>query len=98
MRNARSNFSRMFGYCPEGAIVQVHGIGPFQIHWHGGLKTFGDSHAKSTFHFGRGDRVVAARGTGRIVHGYASGKLVQYEIEGSKGERFMVSEDELRSQ
>jgi quercetin dioxygenase-like cupin family protein len=89
--------SSMFAYSPEEAIVQVHGIGPFQIHWHGGLKTLDDPDAKSTFRFGRGAQVASARGPGRIVQGYASGKLVQYEIEGSKGERFMVHEHELRS-
>lgn len=90
--------SWMFGYSPEEAIVQVHGVGPFQIHWHGGLKTLGDLNAKSTFRFGHGEQVVSARGIGRIVQGYASGKLIQYEIEGSKGERFMAHEHELRLQ
>ncbi len=40
----------------------------------------------------------AGRGTGRIVEGCASGKLIHYEIEGSKGERFMAHERELRYQ
>ena len=31
--------STMFGYCPNGAIVQVHGVGPFTIHWHHAVKT-----------------------------------------------------------
>src|SRR6266576_2607444 len=31
--------STMFGYCPDGAIVQVHGTGPFLIRWCHGLKT-----------------------------------------------------------
>jgi quercetin dioxygenase-like cupin family protein len=93
-----SKGSWMFAYSPEEAIVQVHGIGPFQIHWHGGLKTLDDPDAKSTFRFGRGAQVASARGPGRIVQGYASGKLIQYEIEGSKGERFMVHEHELSSQ
>ena len=88
--------SWMFGYSPDGAIVQVHGIGPFQIDWYGGLKTLDDPNAKSTFRFGRREQVVSARGTGRIVEGYASGKLIQYEIEGSKGERFMAHEHALR--
>jgi quercetin dioxygenase-like cupin family protein len=90
--------SWMFGYSPEGAIVQVHGVGPFQINWHGGLKTLDDPNAKATFRFGRGAPVVSGRGTGRIVEGYASGKLIQYEIEGSNGERFMAHEHELRYQ
>ena len=88
----------MFGYSPDGAIVHVHGIGPFQIHWHGGLKTLDDPDVKSTFRFGRGQQVTSSRGPGRIAQGYASGKLIQYEIEGSNGERFMVHEHELRAQ
>ena len=59
--------SWMFGYSPEAAIVQVHGVGPFQIQWHGGLKALDDPDAKSTLRFSRGDRVSAARGSGRIV-------------------------------
>jgi len=86
----------MFGYAPEEAIVQVHGVGPFQIHWHEGLKTLDEAGAKSTFRFGRGDHVVASRGTGRSVEGYASGTIIQYEIEESNGRRFMASEHELR--
>ena len=28
--------STMFGWTPEAAIVQVHGVGPFHIHWRAG--------------------------------------------------------------
>jgi hypothetical protein len=35
-------------------------------------------------------------GPGRIAQGYASGKIVQYEIEGANGERYMAHEHELR--
>lgn len=88
----------MFGYAPAAVIVQVHGIGPFHIRWHGGLKTLDDPDAKSTSKFSRGERVIAPRGGGRIVEGYASGAIVQYEIEPADGERFMVSQDEIRIQ
>jgi quercetin dioxygenase-like cupin family protein len=90
--------SWMLGYSPDGAIVQVHGIGPFQIHWHGGLKTLDDPDAKSTFRFARGEQIASSRGPGRIAQGYASGKLIQYEIEGLNGGRFMAHEHELRSE
>lgn len=40
--------------------------------------------------------MVAARGRGRIRHGYASGALVQYEIEAADGSRFMATEGEVR--
>jgi len=63
--------STMFGYCPDGAIVQVHGTGPFRIHWRHGLKTLDSPDAASTFSFRRGDRVRATRGTGVIREGYA---------------------------
>jgi len=90
--------SWMFGYSPDGAIVQVHGIGPFQIHWHDGAKTLNDSDASSVFRFRRGDRVASKRGIGQIVEGYASGTLIQYEIEGSDGLRHMAHEYELYAQ
>lgn len=88
--------STMFGYCPDGAIVQVHGIGPFVIHWRHGVKTLNDPDAASTFKFRKGDRVKAARGEGLIKEGYASGDIVQYEIETASGARFMASESEVQ--
>jgi quercetin dioxygenase-like cupin family protein len=89
--------SWMFGYAPDEAIVQVHGVGPFQIHWHDGAKSLDDSDAGATFRFKRGERVESARGSGRIVEGYASGTLIQYEIEKPNGERFMEHQHELRA-
>lgn len=89
--------STMFAYCPDGAIVQVHGIGPFQIHWQHGLKTLDASDAATTFTFRKGERVAAVRGAGSIRQGYASGDIVQYEIEGPSG-RFMADQQELRRQ
>jgi quercetin dioxygenase-like cupin family protein len=90
--------STMFGYSATGAIVQVHGIGPFRIHWHGGLHTLDDPDAKSVFRFARGARVMFKSQVGRVDQGYASGKIVQYEIEASDGRRFMASEHELQPQ
>ncbi len=86
----------MFGRSPELAIVQVHGIGPFKIHWHHGMTSFDDAAAASTFRFKRGDEVVTERGRGIIRHGYASGTLIQYEIEGADGGRFMAQERGVR--
>lgn len=94
--------STMFGYTPEAAIVQVHGIGPFHIHWRAGnrwrdsLKTLDDADAASVFKFKKGERVVAKRGRGRIRQGYDSGEIIGYEIEGEAGTLFMALEDELR--
>jgi quercetin dioxygenase-like cupin family protein len=87
--------STMFGYCPDGAVVQVHGIGPFLIHWGHGLKTLDEAGAEATFTFRKGERVEASRGRGTIRQGYASGDIVQYEIEGQNG-RFMADQQELR--
>jgi quercetin dioxygenase-like cupin family protein len=90
--------STMFGYSPTGAIVQVHGVGPFRIHWRGGLHTLDDPDAKSVFRFTRGLHVVFRGQSGRVTQGYASGKIVQYEIEDPNGARFMASEQELQPQ
>jgi len=88
--------STMFGYSRTGAIVQVHGVGPFRIHWLAGLHTLDDFDAKSVFRFARGQRVLFKGRSGKVAEGYASGKIVQYEIEASDGERFMASEHELQ--
>lgn len=88
--------STMFGYCPEGAIVQVHGVGPFVIHWLHGAKTLNEPDAAGTFKFRKGEQVKTARGEGMIKEGYASGEIVQYEIETASGGRFMASESEMQ--
>jgi quercetin dioxygenase-like cupin family protein len=88
--------SSMFGYSPDGAVVQIHGVGPFRIHWRAGLRTLADPDAKSVFRFARGERVASPRGNGVVAEGYASGRIVQYEVEESGGRRFMASEEELR--
>lgn len=87
--------STMFGYCPDGAIVQVQGIGPFHIHWLHGAKTLDDADAAKTFTFRRGDRVQTPRGAGVIGNGYASGEIIQYEIAGDDGVTFMASQAEI---
>ena len=86
----------MFGYCPDGAVVQVHGIGPFRIHWRHGLTTLDSADAASTFSLRRGDRVRSPRGSGTIREGYASGPIVQYEIEAKDGSRFMADQADVR--
>ena len=87
--------STMFGYCPDGAIVQVHGIGPFHINWKHGVKTLDDADAKATFTFGRGDSVQTPRGPGVIRQGYASGTIIQYEIAGDDGVLHMANQHEM---
>jgi len=89
--------STMFGYTPTGAIVQVHGVGPFRIHWREGVHTLDDADAKSVFRFAKGARVVFKGRDCKVAEGYASGKILQYEIEAADGERLMASEHELLS-
>ena len=94
--------STMFGYTPDAAIVQVHGVGPFHIHWRAGntwwdnLKTLDDADAGNFFKFKKGERVVAKRGTGRIRQGYDSGEFIGYEVQRADGRLFMALEGELR--
>jgi quercetin dioxygenase-like cupin family protein len=88
--------STMFAASPDGAIVQVHGIGPFHIHWKAGLRTLDDPDAAKTFRFAKGLNVAAANRSGRIEQGYASGAIVQYEIVDASGQRFMADESALR--
>ena len=93
--------STMCGYTPEAAVVQVHGVGPFHIHWRAGntwrdaLKTLDSPDAASVFKFRKGDHVASPRGRGRIRQGYDSGEIVGYEIDGDDGSLFMAVEAEL---
>jgi quercetin dioxygenase-like cupin family protein len=94
--------STMFGYIPDGAVVQVHGIGPFSIRWRAGkdwldqLRTLDDPDSRATFRFAKGEPVIGKRGKGRIRQGYFSGEVLQYEIEGENGVLFMSNEEDLR--
>ena len=94
--------SIMFGYTPDAAIVQVHGVGPFHIHWRAGdhwrdeLKTLDSPDADGVFKFKRGDHVTTPRGRGRIRQGYDSGEIVGYEIDGDHGRLFIAEESEVR--
>ena len=94
--------STMFGYTPKAAIVQVHGVGPFHIHWRVGnvwrnsLKTLDDADAASVFKFKKNERVVTKRGRGRIRQGYDSGEGIGYEIETDQGDLFIALEDDVQ--
>jgi quercetin dioxygenase-like cupin family protein len=94
--------STMFGYTPDAAIVQVHGVGPFHIDWRAGnvwwhdVKTLDDADAGSLFKFKKGERVIAQRGAGRIRQGYDSGEIIGYDVVRADGSLFMALENELR--
>lgn len=95
--------STMFGFTPEAAVVQVHGVGPFHINgragteWRDKLKTLDDADAGSVFKFKKGERVVTKRGTGRIRQGYDSDEVIRYEIDGDDGTLFMAVEGEIQA-
>jgi quercetin dioxygenase-like cupin family protein len=86
----------MFGASPDGAVVQIHGVGPFLIHWHGGSHTLDDPQGSKVFKFRRGDLLDTPRGPGRVAEGYASGQIIQYELEAPDGSRFMADQDAVR--
>ena len=88
--------SSMFAFSPDGAVVQVHGVGPFAIDWRSGLNTLDDADAKAVFKFTKGLDVDSHRCAGRIFQGYASGEIIQYEIVCADGQRVMANEDALR--
>jgi quercetin dioxygenase-like cupin family protein len=86
----------MYAYSPDGAVVQVHGVGPFHIRWAHGSATLDDADAASHFRFRKEEEVRAPRGRGRIRQGYASGDIVQYEVAAADGSLFMADEADLR--
>jgi len=89
--------SMMFAHAPEGAVVQVHGIGPFHINWLHRASTLNDTGSEKLFRYRRGDRVTSSRGEGVITQGYASGPIIQYEIDAAPNRRFMAQEQDLQS-
>ncbi len=97
-----------FGWAKTECIIQVHGIGPFQIipasveeHLSGWKNTpdgwVRDPNAGSFFKFRIADRVRSGRGEGTIVQGMHSeqSKFTQYRVQTSKGEAFFEPEEEL---
>lgn len=86
----------MFGVIDEEAVVQVHGIGPFHIHWLDGLALLTQPRDSAHFRFRAGDAVEGRGGPGRIAEGYASGALVQYVVIRADSSRYMATEAGLR--
>ncbi len=93
----------MFGYTPDAAVVQVHGVGPFHIFWRDGddwrdhFKTLDSPDAAQIFKFKKNERVVTKRGAGRIRQGFDTGEVRAYEISGDDGSLFMAEEKDIRS-
>ena len=88
--------STMYGSSPDGAVVQVHGIGPFHLRWKNGLVTLDDPDGPAGFRYRKGDRVQTPRGAGVVRQGYRSGDIIQYEIAGGSGALFMADEADVR--
>ena len=88
--------STMFGSTPDGAIVQVHGVGPFHIQWRHGQDTFDSPDAAKRFQFHKDDAVTTPRGPGVIREGWASGTLVQYVLAAPDGSLYMAEESTIR--
>jgi quercetin dioxygenase-like cupin family protein len=88
----------MFAASPGPAIVQIHGIGPFHIHWRDGVRRSDEPGADSIFRFRAGQSVAGPLGPGRVVMGYASGAIIQYEIERQDRQRYMAHQRDLKLQ
>jgi hypothetical protein len=87
--------STMFAYSPDLVVVQVHGVGPFHIHWREAAQVLSEPGSEPAFRYRIGQRVNTPRGTGQIRQGYRSGAIIQYEILGDSA-LFMASEADVR--
>jgi len=87
--------STMFAASPEAAIVQVHGIGPFHIHWKHGFRDLENPKDAASFRFRVNAPVRGKRGPGIVRRGWASGTIIQYEVEQPDGTLFMENEADL---
>jgi quercetin dioxygenase-like cupin family protein len=86
----------MFAYAPELTVVQVHGIGPFHIHWRDGSQVLDEPGGAAAFRFRKGQSVSTPHGRGTIQQGYRSGPIIQYDILLINGGQYMVSEHAIR--
>ena len=77
-------------------ILTGPGERPFLPEFGGGARQLIFEPTEGTFRFREGERVTGARGAGVVRAGYASGALVQYEVERPGGARYMAREAELR--
>ena len=74
----------IFGETPTPATVQVHGIGPFHLHWKYALQTFESPDAAHAFKFRAGQKIKTKYGVGTIEKGWRSGPIIQYETRVGK--------------
>jgi hypothetical protein len=100
---------RHFGWAKTEVVIQVHGVGPFEVipddawemlsGWtqtpdNRFIRTLNPSHA---FKFQLGERVRSTRGEGVIVSGVHSAKsrFTQYDVNTDDGNRFFEVETDL---
>lgn len=89
-----SKGTTIFGETPEPATVQVHGIGPFHLHWKYPLQTFESPDAAQAFRYRAGQRIRTKYGVGAIEKGWRSGPVIQYETRVGS-ELVMATESEV---
>lgn len=85
----------IFGETQEPATVQVHGIGPFHLHWKYPLQTFESADAAQAFRYRAGQRIRTKYGIGTIEKGWRSGPIIQYETRVGN-ELVMATESEVK--
>jgi len=84
----------IFGEAPEPGTVQVHGLGPFHLHWKYPLQTFESPDAAQAFRYRAGQKIRTRYGVGVIEKGWRTGPMIQYETRiGS--ELVMATESEV---
>ena len=84
----------IFGESPGPATVQVHGIGPFHLHWKYPLQTFESPDAASAFRYHAGQKIRTKYGIGAIEKGWRTGPIIQYETRVGN-ELVMATESEV---
>jgi hypothetical protein len=84
----------IFGESPEPATVQVHGIGPFHLHWKYPLQTFESADAAQAFRYRAGQKIRTKYGLGTIEKGWRTGPIIQYETRVGS-ELVMATESEV---
>jgi len=84
----------IFGESLAPATVQVHGIGPFHLHWKYPLQTFESPDAAQAFRYRAGQKIRTKYGVGTIEKGWRSGPIIQYETRVGS-ELVMATESEV---
>lgn len=84
----------IFGEAPEPGTVQVHGLGPFHLHWKYPLQTFESPDAAQAFRYRSGQKIRTRYGVGTIEKGWRTGPMIQYETRVGR-ELVMATESEV---